>query len=227
MPFFQLSKDDTSFPPAHFADVEGMIAVGGDLSPERVLNAYSNGIFFRFGPMDPIKWWSPDPRIVLFTDDVKRGRVEGLPPYRFSIDEAFEEMVRGCQDYQNRQPMNEQWITEEMIALYLDLHGQGKAHSAEVWNNDQLIGGLFGISTGRLLFAEYVMMQDPKADIYGLENLAVWLREHNFSFIELEKVVEDLEALEISEISRLEFLDYVAKNKSIPDVRSPWVFGKG
>jgi leucyl/phenylalanyl-tRNA--protein transferase len=204
--------------------MEGMIAVGGDLSAERVLNAYSNGIFFRFGPMDPLKWWSPDPRIVLFTDDLEKRRVAGLPSYRFSIDEAFEEMVRGCQEFQNRQPMNEQWITEEMVGLYMDLHRQGKAHSAEVWYNGQLVGGLFGISAGRLFFAEYAMMQDPKADVFGLENLAVWLGRHNFPFIELEKVVEDLEALEISEISRLEFLDYINKNKSNPALSIPWVY---
>jgi leucyl/phenylalanyl-tRNA--protein transferase len=224
MPFFQLSKDDTSFPPAHFADMEGMIAIGGDLSPERVINAYTNGIFFLFGPMDPIKWWSPDPRIVLFTNDVERAGGEVTVEYRFSMDEAFEEMLRACQAHQNEQPMNERWITEEMVQLYMELHQEGYAHSAEVWLEDELIGGLFGISSGRIFFAEYILDHDPVADVYALEELAVWLHGHGFSFIELEKIIENLGPIEISEISRLEFLDYINKNKSNPALSIPWVY---
>ena len=211
-----------SFPPAHFADSEGMIAVGGDLSSERVLNAYSSGIYFWFGPMDPLKWWSPDPRLVFFTAEVNSDLpLEG--GQRFTTDEAFEQLVRACQEIQNQQPMNEQWITEEMVGLYLDLFQQGKAHSAEIWQGEELIGGVFGISIGRLFFAEYLLSKNQEADTKAVEKLAFWLGKNDFAFIDLQKIIEDLGEIEIAEISRLEFLDYIGKNKTKSELPAPWV----
>lgn len=221
MPFFQLSENDTSFPPAHFADMEGMIAVGGDLSSERVINAYSSGIYFWFGPMDPLKWWSPDPRLVFFTSEANAEI--SSDGFRFSMDEAFEQLVRACQEVQNRQPMNENWITEEMVGLYLDLFYKGKAHSAEIWKGEELAGGVFGISTGRLFFAEYLLAKDRMADTLAMEKLAGWLGENEFAFIDLQKIIEDLGEIEIAEISRLEYLDYITKNKTKSELPAPWV----
>lgn len=222
MPFFQLSETDKTFPPAHFADEEGMIAVGGDLSPERLINAYGSGIYFWFGPMDLIKWWSPDPRVVLFTDDVQVDDPVFQNTFRITFDEAFEPLMRACQEVQNKKPMNENWITEEMTASYLGLSDQGKAHSAEVWEDENLIGGVFGISIGRLFFAEYLLGKDILADTYALQNLALWLGKNHFPFIDLQKITEDLGEIEISEISRLEFLDLITKNKETQDLPHPW-----
>ncbi len=221
MPFFQLSENDSSFPPAHFADIEGMIAIGGDLSSERVINAYSNGIYFWFGPMDPLKWWSPDPRLVFFTAEAGVETAQNSS-WRFSLDEAFEILMRKCQEIQNSKPMNEQWITEEMAALYLELFRQGKAHSAEVWEGEELKGGVFGISTGHLFFPEYLLTKNQVADTFALEQLALWLKANDFPFIDLQKIIEDVGEIEIDEISRLEYLDYIAKNNSKTDLPSPW-----
>lgn len=221
MPFFQLSENDTSFPPAHFADMDGMIAIGGDLSAERVLNAYGNGIYFWFGPMDPFKWWSPDPRLVFFTSNAENSSARE-DSWRFSLDEAFEILMRKCQEVQNSKPMNEHWITEEMAVLYLELFKQVKAHSAEVWEGEELIGGVFGISTGHLFFAEYLLTEDQAADTFALEQLASWLREYDFPFIDLQKIIEDVGEVEIDEISRLEYLDYISKNNTKTDLPFPW-----
>ncbi|KAA3631659.1 MAG: hypothetical protein DWQ02_16095 [Bacteroidetes bacterium] len=221
MPFFQLSENDTSFPPAHFADMEGMIAIGGDLSAERVLNAYGNGIYFWFGPMDPLKWWSPDPRLVFFTSNVEAS-ITRESSWRLSLDEAFETLMRKCQEVQNSKPMNEYWITEEMAAMYLELFEQGKAHSAEVWEGEEMIGGLFGISQGHLFFVEYLMTADQTADTFALEQLAKWLGEKDFPFIDLQKIIEDTGDIEIDEISRLEYLDYISKNNTKSDLPIPW-----
>lgn len=195
MPFFQLSETDKNFPPAHFADQEGMIAVGGDLSPERLINAYGSGIYFWFGPMDLIKWWSPDPRVVLFTADVLESELDTENQRHFTLDEWFEPLMRACQEVQNKKPMNEYWITEEMAGSYLGLFEQGKAHSAEVWEGENLIGGVFGISVGRLFFAEYLLGKDILADTYALQNLALWLKKtisYSLIFKKLPKILVKL-----------------------------------
>jgi leucyl/phenylalanyl-tRNA--protein transferase len=217
MPFFQLSETDKTFPPAHFADMEGMIAVGGDLSSERLVNAYGNGIFFWFGPMDTVKWWSPDPRLVLFTSDAEEPN-----GYHYTIDHSFEQLMRACQEIQNSKPMNEFWITEQMASAYLDLHQKGNAHSLEIWKNDDLIGGVFGITVGKLFCAEYLLSKDIEADTFALNQLGSFLKKHSFPLIDLQKVIEDLGEVNFSEISRLEYLDYVTKNNMPQDVLSPW-----
>lgn len=209
MPFFQLSENDKSFPPAHFADMEGMIAVGGDLSPERVVNAYSNGIFFWFGPMDMIKWWSPDPRVVLFTRDAT---TEG--DFEFTLDKDFEKLLQACQKVQNNRSMNEFWITEEMKDTYRALQKDGYVRSLEIWENGELAGGIFGIVIGKLFFAEYLLEINEQADTFALNKLGRILLEENFALIDLQKVIESVGAAEISEISRLEFLDIVKRYKT-------------
>jgi tetratricopeptide (TPR) repeat protein len=139
MPFFQLSETDLGFPPAHFADEQGMIAVGGDLSGERLLTAYRNGIYFWFGPMDFIKWWSPDPRLFLLPEEAEEpATVTPIPLEELSItyDQAFEPLLRKIQEAENQPPMAENWVTEEMIKTYLELFERGYAHSLEIKKYD-------------------------------------------------------------------------------------------
>ncbi|MFT4666532.1 MAG: leucyl/phenylalanyl-tRNA--protein transferase, partial [Gammaproteobacteria bacterium] len=137
MPIYRLSTDHLQFPPPELADNNGMLAVGGDLSPERLLLAYRQGIFPWFNPEDPIVWWSPDPRFVLYPDDLKVHK--SMRPYfnqqkfRVTYDQNFETVMRHCQEARRKGQYGGTWITESMLEAYVNLHELGYAHSVEVW----------------------------------------------------------------------------------------------
>ena len=158
MPLFQLS-DQIAFPPPQLARDDGLLALGGDLSMERLLLAYSMGIFPWYSPGDPILWWSPDPRLVLYPDDLvvnrslkknmKRGR------YRVTMDQAFEEVIHACATA-SRPDGEGTWLVPEMMEAYAGLHALGVAHSVEAWEDGELVGGLYGVSLGKAFFGVHV-----------------------------------------------------------------------
>ncbi|NRA49192.1 MAG: hypothetical protein HRU12_08655 [Phaeodactylibacter sp.] len=211
MPFFQLNEADISFPPAHFADEQGMIAIGGDLSTERLINAYQSGIYFWFGPMDFIKWWSPDPRLILRPEDAVPP--EALPGYSagFStaFDEQFEPLLRQIQEVQNKPPMAENWVTEQMAAMYLALFENGHAHSFEVSQNGEWIGGVLGIALGKAFFAEYTFDGIEGGGAIALAFLAEQLKRQEYRFIDVQKPTIDTPDLGFTEMSRMAYLDEV------------------
>ncbi|WP_282780041.1 leucyl/phenylalanyl-tRNA--protein transferase [Phaeodactylibacter xiamenensis] len=213
MPFFQLSETDTGFPPAHFADEQGMIAVGGDLSVERLLNAYQSGIYFWFSPMDFIKWWSPDPRLVLKPEDAEPP--EQLPGYRMDLevtfDQHFELLLRQIQEAQNTPPMGENWVTEQMAAVYRALFEQGYAHSLEVRHGTTWVGGIFGVAIGKAFFAEYTYSCTEGGGALSLSLLARQLQAQGYHFIDVQKPSIDTPDLGFTEMSRLAYLDWVKK----------------
>jgi leucyl/phenylalanyl-tRNA--protein transferase len=156
MPVFRLT-DDLIFPPPELADDNGLLAVGGDLSVERLLLAYSMGIFPWYSDGDPILWWSPDPRPILLPGELKVSRSlrqtikKGI--YTITMNRAFEAVIRSCSSIRRSQDEGT-WITEEMIDAYIRLHKAGYALSVEAWDGDELAGGLYGVILGKAFFGE-------------------------------------------------------------------------
>src|SRR5579885_642162 len=146
-------------------DPNGLLAFGGDLSPQRLLAAYERGIFPWFSEGDPLLWWSPDPRCVFRTDGVhvsrRLARTLRRSPWRLSIDRAFDDVMRGCAAPRGGEPGT--WITPDMIAAYTHLHEMGHAHSLEVWDRDELVGGIYGVGIGRAFSAESMFSHVPDA----------------------------------------------------------------
>ena len=165
MPIFRLPRE-VVFPDPSLAEPDGLLAVGGDLSPERLLRAYAEGIFPWFNEGSPILWWSPDPRLVLFPDELhvssslartlRRGR------YRVTADQAFGRVIRAC-SWTERPGQDGTWITDEMIAAYEELHRLGFAHSFEAWSGETLAGGLYGVSLGGAFFGESMFSERADA----------------------------------------------------------------
>jgi len=173
MPVYQLT-DQLVFPPAELADPDGLLAVGGDLSVERLLLAYRSGIFPWYEPGQPILWWSPDPRLVLFPLrlQISHSMRPVLNSSRFSItyDRHFSEVIHKCATV-SRSGQHGTWITAEMEAAYIRLHEAGWAHSAEVWDNGTLVGGLYGVCIGGCFFGESMFTEVPNASKFALIKL--------------------------------------------------------
>ena len=147
--------DECIFPPPELAEDNGLLAVDGDLSEQRLLTAYSMGIFPWYSEDDPILWWSPDPRLVLFPHELKMSRslkqAINKNTFKVTLDTAFEEVIRNCANVHHKND-GDTWITEEMIDAYIQLHNSGYAHSVESWSGGKLTGGLYGVSLGSVFF---------------------------------------------------------------------------
>ncbi len=150
------------FPSPELAEPDGLLAVGGDLRPERLLLAYKNGIFPWYNPGEPILWWSPDPRLVLFPGELhvprRLKRSMRRNPYMITMDKAFYQVILGC-----RETRRETWITDEMVEAYSNLHTLGYAHSIEAWEGSRLVGGLYGVLIGKVFFGESMFMKAKDA----------------------------------------------------------------
>ena len=165
MPIFKLTNE-LIFPSPHLAEEDGLLAIGGDLSEARLLLAYSMGIFPWYSEGDPILWWSTDPRLVLFPEDLKVSRSlnqtlrKGI--FNITFDEAFEEVIRNCASVHSKADGGT-WITDDMMDAYIDLHHAGYAHSVESWFEGKLAGGLYGISIGSAFFGESMFAKKSDA----------------------------------------------------------------
>lgn len=189
MPVYLLSPDEVTFPPADHADVDGLLAVGGDLRPERLLTAYRSGIFPWYGRGLPILWHSPDPRYVLEPAAIHVPRslrkTMRRKTYEVRYDTAFEQVVDSCA----RAPRPGQkgtWITPEMKAAYLALHRMGHAHSVESWASGKLEGGLYGVALGAIFFGESMFARAPDASKVALVALAQRLSDWGFQLIDCQ-----------------------------------------
>lgn len=198
------------FPAPQYAEPSGILAAGGDLKPERLLLAYRSGIFPWFTEDDPILWWSPDPRFVLFPSELVVSR--SMRPYfnqkRFSItlDTCFEQVIRAC-GTQSREGQDGTWITEEMVEAYCLLHQQGCAHSVEVWDNSILVGGLYGISLGHIFFGESMFSKVSNASKYGFIALVRRLEQLGFLLVDCQQETRHLASLGARPIARTQFLE--------------------
>ena len=200
------------FPPVQRAlkDPDGLLAVGGDLSPARLLNAYRKGIFPWYEEGQPVLWWSPDPRAVLFTNkiQVSRSLTKTLrnKPYSISFDQAFAEVISACAEPRKTGPGT--WITNDMQSAYKQLHQQGHAHSVEVWNeNKELIGGLYGILLDKIFCGESMFSRQRDMSKVALISLAEWLNARQIMVIDCQVPNPHLTSLGAESISRNEFVE--------------------
>ncbi len=199
--------DSTDFPPVEAAEPDGLLAIGGDLSTERLLQAYRSGIFPWYSE-GPILWWSPDPRFVLFPGELKisksmRPLLNGQR-FRFTCDTAFDAVVRACRDIP-RAGQTGTWIGEDMTRAYTDLHRLGYAHSAEAWEDGKLVGGLYGVKLGKVFFGESMFSRIPNASKFAFIRLVQQLQKEGLMVIDCQVYTEHLESLGARMIPRKEF----------------------
>jgi leucyl/phenylalanyl-tRNA---protein transferase len=208
MPIFRL-VDEPVFPPPDYADPSGLLAVGGDLSNERLLEAYRVGIFPWYSDDQPILWWSPDPRLILDLKDFKISRSLGKTlkkgVFQVTFDHAFEEVIQACAVVP-REAQNGTWITAEMQEAYINLHGLGYAHSVETWFGGQLAGGLYGVSLGKCFFGESMFHLKTDASKVALATLVERLKRWDFHFIDSQMTTEHMVRLGAKELPRRIFL---------------------
>lgn len=197
------------FPPVQSAlrDPNGLLAAGGELSSERLLEAYRRGIFPWFSEGDPILWWSPDPRMVLFPEELRisRSLTKTLRNRRYEVrfDSAFDEVIAGCAAPRSREAGT--WITDEMIAAYRGLHALGWAHSAETWIDGALAGALYGVAVGQVFFGESMFSRSTDASKIALVALVAHLKSADFRLIDCQMRTRHLESLGAREIPRRRF----------------------
>ena len=209
MPVFLL-YDDISFPPPHLAEKDGLLAVGGDLGEKRILRAYAMGIFPWFTEGSPILWWSPDPRLVLFPDELKVSRslrqCMNKGDFTITVNTAFEQVIRTCAGIR-RKGQSGTWITREMQDAYIGLHHAGHALSVEAWDSGRLVGGLYGILMGKVFFGESMFALKSNASKAAFVTFVEQLREKGFSLIDCQMRTEHLISLGAREIPRTAYLD--------------------
>lgn len=197
------------FPDVEKADEDGLLAVGGDLSPERLLLAYKNGIFPWFNEDSMILWWSPDPRMVLFPEKVKisksMAQVMKSNKFRITWNTEFEKVINACSAIV-RKGQHGTWITPEMKSAYLKLHQMGIAKSIEVWENDLLVGGLYGIDLGNVFCGESMFSSTSNASKFAFICLAKELQQKKYKLIDCQVYTAHLESLGAEEIPRKQFM---------------------
>jgi leucyl/phenylalanyl-tRNA---protein transferase len=199
------------FPPVSEALPDGLLAIGGDLSPERLLRSYQKGIFPWFDGDIPL-WWSPDPRFVLFPDELKVSKsmkaLLNRNKFAFTINTAFKRVIKACKE-KERAGQDGTWITDEVEYAYNQLHKMGHAHSAEVWLNGELAGGLYGVRLGHLFFGESMFSDVSNASKFAFIKYIEHLKTDGVTLIDCQVYTEHLESLGARMIARETFLNYL------------------
>jgi leucyl/phenylalanyl-tRNA--protein transferase len=229
-PFWLDPQDpDAPFPPADYAlrEPDGLLAIGGDLAPARLLRAYRQGIFPWYSAGQPILWWTPDPRAVLIPDAMHLGRslrkTLRRAPYRISLDQAFEQVVAACAG--PRAGADGTWITAEMQAAYGELHRLGHAHSVEAWQEGRLVGGLYGLAIGRAFFGESMFSHAADASKVAFAHLVRQLVAWRFELIDCQMQTAHLARFGARPIPRADFLLRLAHACEQPGKLAPWSLG--
>ena len=215
------------FPNPDRAPADGLVAHGAEVTPRLLVDAYSHGIFPWFSnDADPVLWWSPDPRAVMQPRDMRIARSLakklGSGVFRVTMDRAFAEVTAGCAE--PRGGSRDTWITPRMRAGYQQLHDLGLAHSVETWRDDVLVGGLYGVSLGRMFFGESMFSRAADASKVALARLAGQLDAWDFNLIDCQLPTEHLASLGARAMPRRDFLELVAENRGYPHRLGPWRF---
>ncbi|NLL05231.1 MAG: leucyl/phenylalanyl-tRNA--protein transferase [Clostridiaceae bacterium] len=220
MPIYRLTSD-LIFPHPSLSDEDGLLAIGGDLSVERLLLAYENGIFPWYDGQ-PILWWSPDPRFILYPKNLKVSKsmkkVLKKNLYHITFDKCFRKVITLCGELRS----GETWITNDMIESYCDLHNLGFAHSVEAWFEDELVGGLYGVSLGRCFFGESMFSLMDNASKTALITLTIKLQQLGFLFIDCQVYSKHLESLGAINVPREDFLNELAQGLKFKTLRGIW-----
>jgi leucyl/phenylalanyl-tRNA--protein transferase len=224
MPVFILS-DDIRFPPPHLAVREGLLAVGGDLSLDRLVLAYREGIFPWFSEGDPILWWSPDPRMVLFPAELRLSaslrKTIRRGYFRLTMDAAFERVVHACARVK-RPGQDGTWITRSMAEAYIGLYEAGYAHSMEAWKGGALAGGLYGVSLGSAFFGESMFTRISNASKVALAGLVGHLRMLSFDLVDCQVRTAHLAQFGARDIPRRHFLKLLARSQKGDTLKGRW-----
>jgi len=227
MPVFELHPNRIEFPDPKYTDDSGILAVGGDLQAERLLLAYEMGLFPWFNENEPPLWWCPDPRMVLYPNELRISKsmrsVLRKNLFRVTADQNFEEVIRNCGAVP-RPGQDGTWITEDIVNGYLELHRMGFAHSIEVWSNNTLTGGLYGVSLGKIFFGESMFSLAPNASKVGFIKLVEALKVNNFRLVDCQVHTAHLESLGAEEISRASFLPQLREVLTSETIRGSWSF---
>lgn len=215
MPIYQIPPDQIVFPHPLDADESGILGIGGDLDPGRLLLAYQHGIFPWFSEDEPIVWWFPDPRCVLFPDRVKVAK--SMRPYfnqdkyQTTFDLNFREVIQRCRNIDRKDQFGT-WLTDNMVEAYCSLNDAGIAHSMEVWKDGELIGGLYGVSIGKIFFGESMFSTAPNASKFGLIRLANFLHERDYKVIDCQQDTPHLRSLGAELVSAKSFYTMCENN---------------
>lgn len=213
-----------TFPPLEAASPEGLLAVGGDLNPDRLLSAYRQGVFPWFSDGQPILWWSPNPRAILYPADlhISRSLRKSLRTQGFEVtaDRAFDDVIQRCAESRNAREGT--WITSGMQEAYCTLHRMGYAHSVETWRNGQLVGGLYGLAIGKAFFGESMFSQITDASKTALVALSVSLTAGGYHFIDCQVVSEHLNSLGAKAVPRYRFSSELKQAVETPVNETPW-----
>jgi leucyl/phenylalanyl-tRNA--protein transferase len=209
-----LSKE-LFFPPISEANPDGILAIGGDLSPERLLLAYKSGIFPWFNEDEPLIWWSPNPRMVLFLEELVISKsmrnILRKDVFKVTFNQNFKDVISNCQRIK-RQGQNGTWITNDMIEAYCKLHDLGIAKSVEVWQNEKLVGGLYGIDLGTIFCGESMFSKVSNASKVAFIALVNQLKTANYKLLDCQVYNEHLESLGCREIERADFMKILKSN---------------
>lgn len=226
MPLYRLT-DEIAFPPPDRALPDGLLALGGDLSRERLLLAYSMGIFPWYNEGEPLLWWSPDPRMVLLPGEFhvpkRLERLNRQAPFQVTLDERFEEIILACSKVP-RPGQDGTWITRKMLQAYIDLHDAGYAHSVECVRGGELVGGLYGVSLGGCFFGESMFSIVPDASKIAFSSLVNQLKKWGFTLIDCQVHTEHLERFGAREIPRSEFLRLLGEGLEGKTREGKWGF---
>ena len=222
-------ENDDPFPALTSAlrDPNGLLAAGADLSPQRLISAYRQGIFPWFNAGEPILWWSPDPRMVIFPSELKVSRSLAKTlrnrPFEVRVDTAFREVMMACSQMP-REGQSGTWISQQMIAAYIELHRLGIAHSFETWIDGELLGGLYGVAIGRAFYGESMFSKQTDASKIAFVHLVRQLQRWNFGVIDCQMKTGHLASLGAREIPRQEFSALLSDlvNYNHPNAARPW-----
>lgn len=216
---------ELTFPDPQYAPKEGLLAAGGDLSPQRLLMAYQYGIFPWYNEGEPILWWSPDPRFVLYPKAIKISksmrRVLRSGVFELRFDTAFEDVLKNCASIKRQGQMGT-WLIPEMQEAYRRLHEQGYAHSVEVWQEGVLVGGLYGVALGRCFFGESMFAKVSNASKVALITLAKQLQVRGYELIDCQVETAHLATMGATFIERRKFLDLLKKNQESSTEHEHW-----
>ncbi|HQB04250.1 MAG TPA: leucyl/phenylalanyl-tRNA--protein transferase [Candidatus Hydrogenedentes bacterium] len=225
MPIYFLDDDSLTFPPATHTH-NGLLAVGGDLSPGRLLAAYQKGIFPWYSDGEPILWWSPDVRMVLFPENFHLSRSLRrfcrATPFSFRMDTAFRQTISYCAGAE-RSGENGTWIHPEMIEAYCTLHEMGFAHSVECYRNGSLVGGLYGINLGSAFFGESMFSLEKNASKFALAVLSAQCRLWGFKFIDCQMYTPHLASLGAVEMTKAKFLKILKEALKEKNRKGKWI----